>query len=665
MNSKMNETKIVFYEEESNKEALNNIIKNIKEKVILIRIDKLKEKKSTFQRFLENELYTIPFLKNLIFNNLVTNKLFNQIKALLKQNNRLREKDLFSKTFDLEIRKVSNYIDADIYERADKESVRLFNQIKELDIVNRLFIFSDINLYETNRLEFVEHYYQTLLTFFAIDKLIKSENPNQIILVPSVNPLNRIIINILAKKYGILLIHIKDERTKKDSLLKRNRLVIERMWYWNIWKLLNLHTNKIDRKKKYKHLNLIFAHYKNHFPALVQVLKSFSDSDKTLSITYTPHKLINYSRELLRKERINNVTISPHTDRKYSEFKKNYVKFKNVLNQILASESFEFVSVDNIKITNLIKLSFLLLHEKITNSFRFLANIHYEFTKIEPDMITLLSGNDAIDVLATRIAKKKQIPSLFFPHALFSIRRDHDAFEQDIVICAGEKDRKYFSSLGTDPDKLIVLGLPLYDKLFEKYANLKNPKDIKQKIRNQFNIEPQKKILALVTTHDENFVREKVFKSVINVSEVNENYFLIVKIHPVEDINYYQKLALKYDAHHLVIIKNVDLHDVLIASDVIIGRSSGAQIEAILLNKDVIDLSYEARSGRQLMDKFNAVISVHKPSDLEGAVKDCLYNTEIKNSLKEGRKQYSEFALYKFDGKASLRIKNQIEKILQ
>ena len=113
-----------------------------------------------------------------------------------------------------------------------------------------------------------------------------------------------------------------------------------------------------------------------------------------------------------------------------------------------------------------------------------------------------------------------------------------------------------------------------------------------------------------------------------------------------------------------IIIKEANLHDLLIASDLIIGRSSGAQIEAILLNKSVIDISYEAKSGRQLMEKFNAAIPVYDPRDLQNAIKNCLYNEEIVNSLEEGRKKYRNYAIYKFDGKASIRIKQLIEKIL-
>ena len=64
-----------------------------------------------------------------------------------------------------------------------------------------------------------------------------------------------------------------------------------------------------------------------------------------------------------------------------------------------------------------------------------------------------------------------------------------------------------------------------------------------------------------------------------------------------------------------MIIKDVDRHDVIIAGDIVIGRSTGGQIEALLLDKIVIDLDYETASDAYLMKKFGAVIPLHDPKN--------------------------------------------------
>jgi len=78
----------------------------------------------------------------------------------------------------------------------------------------------------------------------------------------------------------------------------------------------------------------------------------------------------------------------------------------------------------------------------------------------------------------------------------------------------------------------------------------------------------------------------------------------------------------------------------------------------------VIDLSYEATSGRLLMEKFGAVIPVYNPNDLPLAVQKVLSNENVSNDLNAGRKKYTEYSLYQFDGKSSERIKDLIEKII-
>ena len=662
----MNKKRIIFYENILNWKNLARDFKN-SENILFIQLDELRSYKSTFQRFLENELSTIPILKTFFATNTL-NSLFKRLINLIIRRLRLNKNDLtqinYPDKINFNTKLMSSYIDADIYEKSDKMSVELFNSIKRKEVIKQLFNFSNYNLYETNRLEIVEEYNNLLLIFFSIIKIIEKELPSQIIIHSSVSTTNRIIIHSIAKKYKVFLIQEKKTLIKKRLNLSRYRLLIERIWYWNLWNVLNRHCTYTNKVKMSERLNIVFAHYKNHFPALIQVLKCFSGSENILNVIYTPHKLVRYAKELIYRNKVKNVVIIPHFDKNYRQFSEYYNQFRNLIKELNTSKNFLDVFVEGISISNLIRFSFLRLHEKFLNSFRYLINISNVFGRFKPAIITLLSGNDAIDVLATRIAKCKNIISLFFPHALYSIRRDHTAFEQDYVICAGEKDREYFTSLGTEQTKMTILGLPLYDKLYKKYAEITNYRDIKHKIQTQFKIDSSQKIIILVTTPDEDFIRETVFKSVVEITENTKEYALIIKIHPIEDMDYYHKLGEKYNVTNAIIIKEANLHDLLIASDLIIGRSSGAQIEAILLNKSVIDISYEAKSGRQLMEKFNAVIPVYDPRDLQNAIKNCLYNEEIVNSLEEGRKKYRNYAIYKFDGKASIRIKQLIEKIL-
>ncbi|MFX0075981.1 MAG: UDP-N-acetylglucosamine 2-epimerase [Candidatus Hermodarchaeota archaeon] len=633
---------------------------------MLVSVSDLKHVKSTFIKFFENELSSVRIL-GFIYDRILR-YLLSKIKII--DNNRLnsKHKDLIDSIYDLQRKSLTDYVNAEIYERADKLAVELFNKVKVKPFIAENFIFNEINLYETNRLDFVEQYFQSFLILLAVQNVIEIDRPDKIYLSPSLHIKTELLINSVLKSTNYQIIskssHLSKGQHFKNYFKRKIRIISEYNWFWILWKVFDKTKGSINISNMDQKLNLILSHYKNHFPALIQLLNQLNQNNKIKSLLYVPHKLLKYSKEMKFQNKLDNVYLIPHHDFNYKAFKEKYSKFSRVIVNVVKSDSFDDIQVNFIKASVLVKISFLNLFERFLESLRHLENIEKIYQEYKPNLVTMLSGNDTIDILATRIAKKLNILTFFFPHAMYSIRRDHDAFEQDYVVCSGRKDEEYFQSLGTEKEKLHILGLVLFDKLYYKFSQLADPKIIKKKIFEQFNLDTSKKLLLLVTTHDEDFVREKVFKSVIDLVKNQLNYQLIVKIHPIENISYYRNLLMKYGISDIIITKDIDLHEVIIASDVVIGRSSGAQIEAILLDKIVIDLSYEATTGRQLMEKFNAVIPVYNPRDLETAVKDSLYNNSVIISIKEGRRKYRDYTLHKFDGKASLRVKNLIEKAL-
>jgi len=659
---------VVFYENFIELTNIEEDLKSFKEDLLFINIREFKEKKSILNLFIENELLSIPIFYNLFQESRYLRKLTHNFSyPKVKSYNQENYKTV--KNFkNAEVKQLTEYINAEIYEKADKLSVELFNEVKEKELIKNKFIFNEINLYETNRLEFVEHYYHIFLVLLAIIRVIELEEPNKIYILSSVKLEKVYYIKLATKRENIEIKVFAQKSSSKEFrqfLKSKFRILIDYFWYWNIWKLLNKNSidlnNFITSKKK----NLVFCQYKNFFPSLIQVLIQLQSTKNLLNILYVPHKLLKYSKEVVQREGLKNIKILPFYDVNYSSFRKRFNNFKKILIDVKYTSCFDDIEFKSIRVFDLIKISFFKLHEKFSNSLRYLENFHFILDKIKPNIITVLSGNDPIDVLITRIAKENNIKTIFIPHALVGISHQHQSLEQDYVVCAGNKEKDYYSSLGTTQNKLLTLGIPLFDKIFNKFSKIHDVKIIRKELVERFNLNTTKKIILLVTTHHEDFIRERIFKSLVNLLNNLENCQLIVKLHPIEEISYYEKLSRKYNAKTILIIKDVDLHDVIIASDIVIGRSTGAQIEALLLDKIVIDLDYETASDAYLMKKFGAVIPVYDPNKLELAVQNALYDKELSNSLKNGRKKYCEYCLYKFDGKASFRVKNLIEEILE
>jgi len=659
---------IVFYEGTLNYKEVSNILKLEEQKYLFINIRDFKEQKSIIHKFFENELSSIKFFNQ-------NSNIFKLIKNLLTRFNIFNTSDGFDTPYqhfphlkNFKFKEISKYLTPDMYENVSNFAVKLFKILKNKPFIKNTLQINNTNLYEINRLEFVTYYFNFFLNFLAVFKLIELEEPNKIYILSSVKLEKVFHIKLAAKRENIEIKVFAQKSSSKEFrqfLKSKFRILIDYLWYWNIWKLLNKNSIDLNSFITSKKKNLVFCQYKNFFPSLIQVLKQLQGTKNLLNILYVPHKLLNYSKEVVQRENIKNVKILPFYDVNYSSFRKRFNKFKEILIDVKYTSSFNDIEFKSIGVSDLIKISFFELHEKLSNSLRYLENFHFILDKIKPNIITVLSGNDPIDVLITRLAKENNIKTLFIPHALVGISHQHQSLEQDYVVCAGNKEKDYYLSLGTTQNKLLTLGIPLFDKLFNKFSKIHDVKTIRKELVESYNLNTKKKIILLVTTHYEDFIRERIFKSVINLLNNLKNCQLIVKLHPIEEISYYENLSEKYKAKDILILKDVDLHNVIIVSDIVIGRSTGAQIEALLLDKIVIDLDYETASDTYLMKKFGAVIPVYEPNKLEEAVQNALYDKEISNSLKNGRQKYCKYTLHRFDGKASLRVKNLIEEILE
>ena len=651
---------ILFFKDFRNLKAL--ISNSIVDKDwLLIRIEDYKEVQGTFSRFYENELLAIDFFNKIVQKIKFLNKIFKWLVNFKSPSGFSSNYYEIKKLVNLNIKNLTDYIVPEIYEESDKLSVDLFNKVKELSFIKENFQFDEINLYETNRLEIVNEFYYIFLSFFSILKIIKKENPEKIIISSTINKINRFLIKSIAIKSNIpikvIRFHKQDKLYLKKVKLKL-RLLIEHIWLWQIWPFLaKKYVTPVRHMSKNK-TNFILCHYKNFFSSLFEVINQLDRTDTLQNILYVPHKLLQQAKQESKRYSLKNMKILPIVDKNYQLFVERYKNLDTLLKEVVRSNFFKNISYSSIEFSKLIKLAFLNLYEKFINSLRFLENLKCSILNIKPDIICMLSGNDAFDILATRMLKQLNIPTFFFPHALISIRRDYTFLEQDYIICSGERDKEYYSSLGTPENKMSILGIPLFDKLFRKFQGIKKSSNIREKLINVLNLDKNKKIILLVTTHDEDYIRRKVFNSVINSVKEVQNCQLVVKIHPVEDISFYHNLIEDSIENRPIILKDFDLHDIIMASDLVIGRCTGAQIEALLLEKKVIDLIYESTFGRYLMEKYNAVIPVYHPKDLVKAIEMALYDKEINNKLKKGRETYLKFTLYKFDGEAAVRIVN-------
>jgi len=665
----MSNTKVVFYDNHTDLQSFESKLQLSQGNWLFIYIKTFTKEKNILQLFFENEFLEVPLFRKLISRVKILKKLTLKLISSPQKPAKIDFNLLFSKSKGIRNQVLTEFATPEIYSKVETLAVKIFEKVRELPLIKENFLFDSLNLYEINRLDFVKYFYQNLLNIFCLQNLINKIKPVNIYMLSSLAINNYLTISSVKKALNIEIekIYFKTPKIRKfvDKIAKLiPHLVIDHLWYWNIWKIFyrGPEINK-SLKEPVKKI-FVLSHYLNHFPSLLPLLGQFKESENVQKILYIPHKLYGYTTEKINLERIKNVIVFPYEYKNYHTFRYRYKKFKSLINQIMISPLLNDIKADSINMANLVKHSFLKLHLKLVQSLYYIENYNDALRKLNPDIVCMLNGNDSMDLLGTFISKKYDTPTLFFPHAVNSISYEYGRFDQDYVVCPGNKERDYFKLLGTNENNIHTLGIPLYDTLYKKYSHLKDTKAIRKGIIKKFDLNPGKRIISLVTTHYEDYIREKLFKSVINLMKSLENCQLIVKIHPVEELSYYRKLSTKYNTQEINIVKNINLYDILIASDIIIGKGTGAELEAVFLDKMVVDIDYEGASDPFQLRRFGAVIPVDDPGELEEKVIDALNNELLSNALREGRKKYLEYCVSNFDGNASLRVKKLIEQII-
>jgi hypothetical protein len=657
---------IIFFKKPLNQKLLEEIKQLYEESSLLVEIEEFKEQENLIEKFLNNELKNVwPFKILLRKGSIIKNILIKALNVVNKRNKSNNSE--FSSKSNIRIKSITDYLDPDIYNKSDNLSVDLFEIVKNTDFVRDNLFIDNVNMFETNRLEFVNEYYYNLLWFFAIKKIISIEKPSNIIVFSNLSPKISILIHVFAKKYKIFVKNypknIQSEKNFLYNQINKRNLIIERLWYWNLWKILNICSIGLKFYKNNLKRNLMLCHYKNFFPSLIEVLKKCKKSDKIQNILYVPHKLFAYSQEYLTKINIPDAKILPITDYNYSAYKRRYLLLQKAIDASVNNDELYNIKIEDLDFGKLVKLAFLTLYDKLLNSIRYMESLQVIFKNVNPHLITEFSGNDTFDVLCTYLAKQAKILTIFFPHALISRNREYLALKQDYVICTGQRDKDYYVELGTDPRIIKVLGLPRFDAVFRKIQSLTDEDRVRKAILQKLKFNPDLKTILLVTTHDEDYIRKKIYDSVVDLVSRSNDYQLIVKIHPIEDISFYKEELYK-NKTDVVILKDVDLHEVIIASDLILGMSTGAQIEALLLNKKVINLLYQSNVGRYQMEQFGAVVPVFNPSDLEQAVAKVFYDSQTAKSLSKGREKYLKYTFHELKGNASALVFNFIKEQL-
>jgi UDP-N-acetylglucosamine:LPS N-acetylglucosamine transferase len=231
------------------------------------------------------------------------------------------------------------------------------------------------------------------------------------------------------------------------------------------------------------------------------------------------------------------------------------------------------------------------------------------------------------------------------------------------IAATGLYDKKIMINEGIDENKIFTVGNPKFDDIFYiKY-------DI-NKIYNHFNVKKDKKIVLFLT---QAFVehglwtekqRDEFTLSIVETVKEMSEIQLIVKLHPLENVDVYKKIFTKMLNEITICQNEVNLYELINASDVVMSVASTASLEAMILDKPIITLNLNGGPNYIPYVEDGTSIGVYNKEDLVPAIKDALYNEGIRKKLEKERSKYVYEYAYIQDGKASERIVDLIFQII-
>lgn len=145
-----------------------------------------------------------------------------------------------------------------------------------------------------------------------------------------------------------------------------------------------------------------------------------------------------------------------------------------------------------------------------------------------------------------------------------------------------------FSGYLKNQKEIRVVGNPM----LKRYYNSKS--EIDSELKEVLGIESDRPIITICSeafkgTVDDN----KVFDIYKQTIKILPGYYFIIKVHPRDDLRFYQKFFEDSSSNNICVIKDVSIIGVLNISDVQISVNSYSSVEAIILNVPVILVNRE------------------------------------------------------------------------
>ena len=256
---------------------------------------------------------------------------------------------------------------------------------------------------------------------------------------------------------------------------------------------------------------------------------------------------------------------------------------------------------------------------------------------IAPDLICLMPHDHFFQQIAWALAKKYNLPTLTCSAAWEiggspSFRRH---LHSDILATSGPKMRDIYIKDGLEPQRVIATGIAHFDRLIYT-RNTEQDK----RVLIEHGIDPDARIVVFATDHILFRETEEMLVGVIEAVLKLNAVHLVVKVHPREEVEPYQRLIERYRDSRLKAVRDIDLYALLNNCELLITKLSTVALEAMIIDKPVITINLSGEPVSVPYAEEGAALGVHRYEGIEPAILKALYDKTTQASLKAGRDEF-------------------------
>ena len=329
-------------------------------------------------------------------------------------------------------------------------------------------------------------------------------------------------------------------------------------------------------------------------------------------------------------------------------------KFLQEYEKLICNKRFQkFFEFEGINLWEQIKPGFRqMLHEPyLPYWLNLIDSYSLFFSSNKPKAIFLIAETDAPALAIISNAKRYNIKTIAIQHgegiedcehSVSTFATSENPFGYpfpDKMLLFGEFWKRAFIKHNYPSEKFEVFGNPSFFHL-DKLQNISNLSYLYKK----YNLDKNKKIILFTTSRYQGYPDKYNFDVLVwsyllqNFTHDN-TFYIVLKIHPHEDITIYKKILKNYPTPNARITDG-NVLELLSISSVLVSNLSTTLVDSICLKKPTIELQWDDMIQMQIPLKESNVVLSCNLNDLSKSIHTILNNGEIRNNLLKNREEF-------------------------